>query len=60
MLCRKQRFASIQWCVVGKWLKTLIATLRICSAADAALVDGSADCFFGPLQNGLNLIHFTS
>jgi hypothetical protein len=58
----KQRFASSQWCVVGKWIKTLVATLRICSAADAALADetGSVDCFFGPLQNGLNLIHFTS
>jgi hypothetical protein len=57
-----RKFASRQWSVFGKWRKTLIATLRICSAADAALADGtgSVDCFFGPLQNGLNLIHFTS
>jgi hypothetical protein len=57
-----RKFASGQWSVFGKWRKTLLATLLICSSADAAFADGteSVDCFTGPLQNGLNLIHCAS
>jgi hypothetical protein len=33
------RFDSREWCVVGQRRKTLIATLLICSSADAAFVE---------------------
>jgi hypothetical protein len=54
----KQRYASRQLYIVGRWRRALVVVLLICSCADGAFADGtgSLDSFIGPLKNGLNLI----